>query len=142
MEDVVDALELAGPLEGQDVEWLLDDAQPDLIAARVATDRAQRRVADVEAAIAEDDLVAHVDEGGRQRPGLRVRRSQQVVGQSLGGLGPDAWQARERLDESRDRFDERGGHVVEAYRPGIFRPPVTAAIFSASAAGAMRGGRR
>ena len=42
MEDVVEALELAGPLEGQDVERLLDDAQAALVATRVAADRAGR----------------------------------------------------------------------------------------------------
>ena len=42
VEDVVEALELARPLEGEDVERLLDDAQPGLVAARVAADRAER----------------------------------------------------------------------------------------------------
>ena len=42
VEDVVEALELAGPLEGEHVERLLDDAQPRLVAARVAADRAER----------------------------------------------------------------------------------------------------
>ncbi len=90
MEDVVAALELAGPLEGQDVERLLDDAQPGRVACRVAADRAQRRIADVEAQVAEDDLVADGDESRRQRPSLGVRRPQQVVRESLGGLRSDA----------------------------------------------------
>ena len=115
VEDVVEALELARPLEGEDVERLLDDAQPRLVAHRVAADRAQRLVADVEAAIAEDDLVADVDERRGQRPRLRVGGAQQVVGQALGGLGADARQARERLDQPRDGLDERGGH--RATRP-------------------------
>ena len=73
MQDVVDALELAGPLQRQDVERLLDDAQPGLVAAGVAADRAERRVADVEAPIAEDDLVADVDQGRREGAGFGVR---------------------------------------------------------------------
>ena len=90
MEDVVDAVELAGALEREDVEWLLDDAQAGAVAAGVPADRAQRRVADVEAALAEDDLLAHRDEGGGQRACLGVGRSQEVIGQSLRRLGADA----------------------------------------------------
>ena len=95
VQDVIEALELARPLEREDVERLLDDAQARLVAARVPADRAERGVADVEAPIAEHDLVADVDQRRRQRPGLRVGRAQQVVGQALRGLGPDAGQARE-----------------------------------------------
>src|SRR4029077_9353481 len=62
MEEVVSAPELAGPFEGQHVERLLDDAQAALVATAVAADGAQRRVADVEALLAEDDLVAYRDE--------------------------------------------------------------------------------
>src|SRR4029078_2825138 len=57
VEDVVEALELPGPLQGEHVERLLDHAQARRVAARVATDRAERLVADVEAAVTEDDLV-------------------------------------------------------------------------------------
>jgi len=73
VEDVVEALELAGPLQGEDVEGLLDDTQAKDIPGRVAADRAERRVADVEASVAEDDLVADVDEGGGEGSGLGVR---------------------------------------------------------------------
>ncbi len=104
-------LNSAGPLEGEDVERLLDDAQPALVPARVAADRAQLLVADVEAALAEDDLVADVDEGRRQRPGLGVGGAEQVVGQALRGLGSDARQARERFDQPRDGLDEGRGHA-------------------------------
>ena len=37
---------------------------------------------------------------------LGLGRAQQVVRQPLGRLGPDARQARERLDEAGDRLDE------------------------------------
>ncbi len=72
VEHVVAAAELAGPLDGQHVERLLDHAQADVLAARVAADRAQGRVADVEAALAEHDLVADGDEGARERARLGV----------------------------------------------------------------------
>src|SRR5262249_61100890 len=65
VEDVVEALELAGPLEGEDVERLLDDAEAAGVAARVAADRAGRLVADVEAAPPEHDPVG---DGGQRAP--------------------------------------------------------------------------
>ena len=110
MQDVVEPLELPGALEGEHIERLLDDAQPGLVATRVPTDRTERGIADVEALVAEHDLVPDGDEGRRQRPCLRVRGAEQVVGQALGGLGSDARQARERLDEARDGLDQGGRH--------------------------------
>ncbi len=68
-------------------------------------------VADVEAALAEDDLVADGDQGRGQRPRLRVGSTQQVVGQALGGLGTDPRQTREGLDQARDGLDEGRGHA-------------------------------
>src|SRR6185295_3677747 len=38
MEHVIAALELGGPLEGEDIERLLDDTQPALIAPGIAAD--------------------------------------------------------------------------------------------------------
>ena len=111
VEDVVEALELGRALEREDVERLFHDAQPALVPAAVATDRAQLLVADVEAALAEDDLVADVDEGRRQRPRFGVGRAEQVVGQALRGLRADAGQAPERFDEPRDGLDEEGRHA-------------------------------
>ena len=131
VEDVVAALERAGALDGQDVERLLDDAQPRLVARRVGADRAQRAGRDVEARLAVDDLVAHRDQRRRQRARLSLGRAQQVVGQPLGGLGPDAGQSRECLDEPRDRLDEL--RPRQPVRPGMRRPPVTRAIFSSAA---------
>jgi hypothetical protein len=111
MEDVVQALEFAGSFEGEDVERLLNDAQPSLVAARVATDGAQLLVADVEAALTEDDLVPDVDERRGQRPRLRVRCSKQVVGQALRCLRPDPGQAPEGFDETSDWLDEGSRHA-------------------------------
>ena len=99
-------LNSAGPLEREDVERLLDDAQPGLVAAVVATDQAERRITDVEAAFAEDDLLPDGDERRREGPGLGVGRAEQVVREPLRGLGPDAGQARERFDQPGDRLDQ------------------------------------
>ncbi len=121
MEHVVATLEGAGALERQHVERLLDDAEAVVVAHRVAAERAEGAGADVEAALAEDDVVAHGDERGRQGSGLRIGRAQQVVGQPLGGLRSDAGQAREGLDEARDRRDglaHAGRIVPEDLEPG------------------------
>ena len=96
----------AGPLEGQHVERLLDDTQAIVVARGVEADGAQRPGADVEAALAEDDLVADRHERRRERASLRLGGAQQVIGQPLRGLGADAGQSRERLDEPGDRLDE------------------------------------
>ena len=86
---MVEALELTGPLKGQDVEGLFDDTQPALVPDGIAADRAERRVADVETALAEDDLIPNGDKGGRQLPRLRIGGAEEVEGQPLGGLGSD-----------------------------------------------------
>src|SRR6185369_8059802 len=86
VEDVIDAPELGGPLEGEDVERLLDDAQPRLVAAGIPADRAQRRVADVETALTEHDLLTDGDEGRGEGARLRVRGSEDVEGEPLGRL--------------------------------------------------------
>src|SRR5205809_933179 len=79
----------------------------------VASPSSEGLVADVEAAIARNDLVAVDDEGCGQGPGRRNGRPQQVVREALGGLRADARQARECLDQPGHRFDQRGRHVAE-----------------------------
>ena len=116
MENVVQPFELAGAFEREDVERLLDDAQPGGVAPGIRTDRADRPVADVEAAIAEDDLLADGYQGRRQGSGFRVRGAQQVICQPLGRLGADTGQAGEGFDEPGDRLDQRRGHVLATSR--------------------------
>jgi hypothetical protein len=69
-----------------------------------------RGVADVEADLAEDDLFPDRHERCCEHSGLGLGGSQEVVGQALGGLGPDPGKAVERLDEPGDRLDERARH--------------------------------
>ena len=71
---------------------------------------------------------------------LRVGRAEQVVGQALGGLGPDAGQARERLDQAGDGLDERGGHAVAAYIPGSAGRRSRRAIFASASSREAREG--
>src|SRR5450756_1571588 len=89
IEHVVPTAPLARALDGEDVERFLDDAQAAAVARSVATDRARGSVADVEADRAEDDLIANGHECRRERPRLRVRRPEQVVGEALGRLRAD-----------------------------------------------------
>ena len=117
VQHVVAAPQDARPLQRQDVERLLDDAQAVVVASGVEADGAPRPGADVEAPVAEHDLVPDRDQRRREGTGLAVRGAQQVVGQPLRGLGPDAGQSRERLDEAGDRFDERGH--ARPQKPGI-----------------------
>ena len=111
MQDVVEALELARSIEGEDVEGLLHHAQPALVTTGVAADRAEGLIADVEADVAEDDLVADGHEGRGQRSRLGIGRAKQVVGQPLGGLRPDAREPGEGLDETCYRLDQGRRHA-------------------------------
>ena len=56
------------------IERLLHDTDAALIASRIEADRAARTRADIEADLAEDDLVAHRHEGCGQRARLTFRR--------------------------------------------------------------------
>ena len=112
MEDVVQASEDAGPLEGKDIQRLLDDAEAERVAAPVPTDRAAWGVADVEADLAEHDLLAHGNQGCGKRARLGILGPEQVIGQSLRGLRSDPGQAIERLDQARDGLDEGRYHGV------------------------------
>src|SRR6185369_11168849 len=98
-----------------------DDAQPALVPARITTDRAEGRVADVEALLAEDDLVANGDEGRGKGSCFALRCAQEVVGQALGRLRPDAWQPVEGLDEACHRLDEDICHAGPVSGPAARR---------------------
>jgi hypothetical protein len=116
VEHVVETPELARALEREDVERLLDDAQPEHVAGGVPADRAEGRVADVEAALAEHDLLPHRDQCLREGACLCLGRAQEVIGEALRGLGADAGQAREGVNEPGDRLDQESGHAREAER--------------------------
>src|SRR6478735_9315327 len=98
-EHVVGAAELAGALDGDDVLGLLDDADGGLVAARVGADAAALGLRDVAAHLAEPD--ARLDLGQRRdetRDVLGVGL-EQVEGDALGALGPDAGEPSELVDE-------------------------------------------
>ena len=104
-QDVVDAAEGPGLLQRQQVAGLLDDADEARVAPRVAADGAERLVGlgQVEAGLAVPDLVLDVADRLGEGQGLLGGALQEVVGQPLGGLGPDAGQAAEGLDQAVHR---------------------------------------
>ncbi len=91
-EDVINAVECAGLLEGHEIARLLDHANGRLITARVAADGADGLVGlgEMEADLAMlDSLLGGPDCVG-QFECFFGGASQQVMGEPLGGLGADA----------------------------------------------------
>src|SRR5215213_650869 len=99
VEHVVSTAEGARPLEGQDVERLLNDTQPAVVTSRVEADRADRPIGDVEARRAVDDLVANRRQRRRERASLAVGCSKNVISEPLRGLRAYAWESGEGLDQ-------------------------------------------
>jgi hypothetical protein len=100
------------------------------VVSRPGRDRwAERLVADIEAAVAEDDLVADVDESGGQSAGFGLLGAQEVERQALRRLRTDPRQAGERFDQPGDRLDDGLTTAMRPYIPGRRSPPVTADIF-------------
>ncbi len=67
MQHVVAPAKGASAFDGQDVECFFHHAQPAFVAFGIQADGTARPGADVEAEIAEDDLVAHGDERRGER---------------------------------------------------------------------------
>ena len=86
------------------VARLLDDADGRLVAARVAADGAERLVGlgQVEADLAVADLLLGGADRLGQLEGLLGGALEEVMGQPLGGLGPDAGQPPEGGDQPID----------------------------------------
>jgi hypothetical protein len=87
---------------GDDVLGLLDDADDVVGAARVPADPALLALGDVVAGHAEADLGLHALQGGDQPDDVGGLGGQQVEGDALRALGPDAGQAAELVDEVLD----------------------------------------
>src|SRR5450759_1737324 len=106
MKNVIEPLELTGPLQGQDVERLLNYAQTGRVPPGVGADGAYGPVADVEAALAENDLLTNGNQCCGQGSSFCLRSTQQVERQPRGRLRTDAGQASEGFDESSNRLDQ------------------------------------
>ena len=102
VQHVVQPVEAARALDRQDVQRLLDDADRRAVARSVAADAAGVDLRDVLADGAEDCPLLQLDDRLRERDGVVVRDAQQVVGEPLRALRPDAGQLVELFDEPRD----------------------------------------
>src|SRR4029077_21136055 len=99
---VVEAAILRRPLERDEVDRLLDDADERAVAARVEADRAELLLGEVAALVAEADALLHVGEGGREGERLVLVRLQGVEREPLRRALPDAREARQLRDEVVD----------------------------------------
>src|SRR5204863_5130088 len=107
-EDVVEAAELVGPLERDEVDRLLDDADDGMVAARVDADRAQLLLREVAALAAEADALLHLLDRGGERERLVAARLEQVEREALRRSRPDPREARQLRDEVLDGGAEHG----------------------------------
>src|SRR5215213_2333364 len=87
-EHVVEAAELVRPLDGDDVGGLLDDADHRPVAAVVLADRAARAFGEVEADLAEADLLLHLADRVGERQRVVVGGTEHVEGEALRGALP------------------------------------------------------
>ena len=115
-EHVVEAAVLVRPLERDDVDRLLDDADRRVVAARVEADPAGLVLGQVAALAAEADALLHLHERARERERLLRRPLEDVEREPLRRALPDPGQARELRDEVLD------GGAEHAPLHG-FRPP-------------------
>src|SRR5205807_1302589 len=109
VEHVVHAFELAGALDGEDIERLLDHAYDLALPLVGRADRARVRLRDVEADRAIAEIGLHRAHRGGERLRVPRRRAEDVIGEALRRLGSDARELAELVDESRERTRERLG---------------------------------
>jgi hypothetical protein len=98
-EDVVEPAELAGALDGQEVDRLLDDTDHGVVPAGVATDRADVLLRQVAALHAEADTLLDVFDRGGEGERLVLRPLQQVEREAVRRARADARKARQLGDE-------------------------------------------
>jgi hypothetical protein len=98
----------AGRLDRGEVGRLLHDADLGRVAARVAADRARRRVGEIEALGAEHDLLLQAQHRFGELVHLRVGHGEEMERETRRRLLADAGQAAERRGQALDR--RRGAH--------------------------------
>jgi len=118
MEHVIKPLIFPGALQGEDIQRFRHDAYLGAVPTLTAADDAGVRVGDVMAGGAQDDLLLYGEDGLGEGTCFLRGHADQVVGEPLGGLGADAGQLVELLDEPGYRLG--GGHKIGAQ----IRPPV------------------
>ena len=101
-EHVVEAAVLVRPLERDQVDRLLDDADDGAVAARVEADRAELLLGQVAALAAEADALLHLLDRRRERERLVLADREQVEREPLRRARADSGQARQLRDEVVD----------------------------------------
>src|ERR1700730_1845124 len=115
-QNVVATAVLLGPLHGDDVAWLLDDAQQARVAPVVAAVHAQLALGEVEAAPAPTHALLRLDSRAREALGVLGRGLQQVEGDAHSFGGADAGGPSPLVDQALHRPFEGGRHLVSAER--------------------------
>src|SRR6185312_7019916 len=133
-EHVVEPAVFVGALDRDHVGRLLDHADQGAVAVGVGANPAERALGEVEALLAEPDLLLHFADRFAEREGLFVGRPQQMEGEPLGGPLADPRQSRELGDEARERCRALRAHIPG--RPP--RPPVIPPIFELASSCAAR----
>src|SRR5207244_2821755 len=82
-EDVVEAAKLVRPLERDEVDRLLDDADEGVVAASVDADAAELLLGEVPALAAEADALLDLVDRARERRRLVLRDLEEVEGEPL-----------------------------------------------------------
>jgi len=107
-EDVVEAAELARPLDREKVDGLLDDADQRVVAPCIAADRAHLFLREVAALVAKADPFLHVFDRRGERERFVLRPLEQVEREPVGRPRPDPRKAGELRDEI---FDSGAEHL-------------------------------
>jgi hypothetical protein len=107
VEDVVAAAELPGALHGQQVGDALHHADDPRVAPGVAADGAGVALGEGLAGGAAADVADHPDHRLGQGPGLLGAGLEDVEGEPLRRLLPDAGQAGQLADQPRDGIGDR-----------------------------------
>lgn len=104
VEDVVEAAELAGSFDGEEVRHLGDDAEHGVVATLISADRAVNSVAQHAALPASANAIAYRRELLDQRRNLLPRLPKEGEGVPLGRLRSHSWESPKAVDELLDGF--------------------------------------
>ena len=116
-EHVVEPAVLVGALDRDHVGGLLDDADQRAVAPRVLADLAARALGEVEADLAEADLLLHLADRVGERRRVGVLGAQDVKGEPLRGPLADPRELRQLGDQAVDRLGVHGPGEASG-RPG------------------------
>src|SRR5262249_25572928 len=133
VEHVVAPLVVAGLLDRDEVVGRFHHAHEPPARRGVGAGRAGLLVGDRVADSARPDAVQEGGHGLREARGFLAGSPQQVEGDPLRGLRPDARELSELVHQPGD-----GRGIVHQVRPGIFSPPVSPPIFSWTSSSTLR----